>query len=119
MTDPGTEPLAQRNCVPCRGGTPILTRDAAERLRAEVPDWMLEDDARRIERRFGFKTFAAAYAFVSRVAAVAEEEGHHPDISFGWGYASVSLQTHVIGGLHANDFIVAAKIDRLLAAPSP
>lgn len=114
MSDPGTEPLAQRACVPCRGGVPILTRDAAERLLIEVPDWALEDEARRIERRFRFKTFAAAFAFVGRVAALAEKEGHHPDINFGWGYATISLQTHVIGGLHANDFIVAARIDVLL-----
>lgn len=118
MSDPGTGPLAQRICVPCRGGVPILTREAAERLRAEVPDWTLEDEAHRIERRFRFKGFGAAFAFVSRVAAIAEEEGHHPDISFGWGYATVTLQTKVIGGLHVNDFIVAAKIDGLFGTPS-
>ena len=115
MSDPGTEPLARRACVPCRGGVPVLTREAAERLHIEVPDWTLEDEARRIERRFRFNTFEAAFAFVSRVADIAENQGHHPDISFGWGYATVSLQTHVIGGLHANDFIVAAKIDALLS----
>lgn len=114
MSDPETEPLVQRACVPCRGGVP-MTREAAERLRTEVPGWTLEDDARRIERRFRFKTFAAAFAFVGRVAGLADEEGHHPDIGFGWGYATISLQTHVIGGLHANDFIVAAKVDALLS----
>ena len=72
--------------------------------------------AGRIERTFRFKNFAQAFAFVQRVADLAEAEGHHPDICFGWGYATVSLQTQKIKGLHENDFIMAAKLDRMADA---
>jgi 4a-hydroxytetrahydrobiopterin dehydratase len=105
--------LARKTCTPCRGGIPPLTREEAEALRAQAPEWALLDDARRIERRFEFEDFAAAFAFVTRVAELAEEEGHHPDITFGWGYAVVLLYTHKIKGLHENDFIMAAKIDEI------
>ena len=73
----------------------------------------MSDDKRRIERTFKFKNFAEAFAFVTGVADLAEAEGHHPDISFGWGYVTVSLQTKKIRGLHENDFIMAAKLDRV------
>ncbi len=110
-----TGSLAARECVPCRKGSARLTPEQAERLAREVPDWSFRDEATRIERRYGFTDFAAAFAFVSRVAAVAEAAGHHPDIAFGWGYARLSLHTHAIGGLHENDFILAARCDRALA----
>jgi len=84
-----------------------------EPLRAQAPDWLLEDDARRIERSFKFKDFREALAFVDKVGALAEKEGHHPDIHFGWGHATVSLQTKKIKGLHENDFIMATKVDRV------
>lgn len=105
--------LAEKSCTPCRGGVPPLTREEAEQLRAQAPEWGLLDDARRIERTFRFGNFREALAFVQRVGELAEAEGHHPDVSFGWGYATVSLRTKKIKGLHENDFIVAAKIDRL------
>jgi 4a-hydroxytetrahydrobiopterin dehydratase len=105
--------LAQKSCTPCRGGVPPLTLEEAERLRAEAPEWQLLDDAHRIERAFRFKNFREALTFVERVGELAEAEGHHPDLSFGWGYATVSLRTKKIKGLHENDFIMAAKIDRL------
>lgn len=105
------EELRTRSCIPCRGGALPLGAVQAEALLAQLSGWTLEDDAHRIARRFTFRTFAAAYAFVTRVAKLAEAEGHHPDITFGWGYADISLQTHVIKGLHENDFILAAKID--------
>ncbi|HJQ84760.1 MAG TPA: 4a-hydroxytetrahydrobiopterin dehydratase [Candidatus Binatia bacterium] len=105
--------LAGKQCVPCRGGIPPLGRPEAERLLAETPAWSLDDGATRIERSFRFPDFAAALAFVNRVGALAEAEDHHPDISFGWGYCRIVLQTHKIKGLHENDFILAAKIDRL------
>ena len=110
-----TGSLAARECVPCRKGSARLTPEQAERLAREVPDWSFRDEATRIERRYGFTDFAAAFAFVSRVAAVAEAAGHHPDVAFGWGYARLSLHTHAIGGLHENDFILAARCDRALA----
>ena len=108
-----TAPLAAKSCTPCRGGIPPLTPDEAGRHHGETPHWDLRDDARRIERTFRFANFAEAFAFVRQVAELAEAEGHHPDVSFGWGYATVSLQTKKIKGLHENDFIMAAKIDRI------
>jgi 4a-hydroxytetrahydrobiopterin dehydratase len=103
--------LEQRHCTPCRGGVPPLGEAAAARYLVDLPDWQLADDAKRISRDFRFKNFAQALAFVNEVGAIAEGEGHHPDVSFGWGYASITLQTHKIDGLHENDFILAAKID--------
>ena len=111
-----TETLAEKTCTPCRGGIPPLTRDEALRLREQAADWELRDDVRRIERTFRFRNFREALAFVQRVGELAENEGHHPDISFGWGYATVSLSTKKIKGLHENDFIMASKIDRMLGS---
>ena len=78
----------------------------------QTPAWAIHDDSRRIERTFRFKNFAEAFAFVQQAAELAEAEGHHPDVCFGWGYATVSLQTKKIKGLHENDFIMAAKLDQ-------
>lgn len=108
-----TTALVDKTCVPCRGGIPPLPRAAAQSLLAQAPDWELLDEATRIERTFRFPNFAAALSFVKQVGELAETEGHHPDIRFGWGYATISLQTKKIKGLHENDFIMAAKIDRL------
>jgi 4a-hydroxytetrahydrobiopterin dehydratase len=110
-----TETLAQKTCTPCRGGIPPLTRDEAEKLRAQTPDWKLADDGRRIERTFRFDNFRLSLAFVQQAGELAVAEGHHPDISFGWGYATVLLSTKKIKGLHENDFIMASKIDRMLS----
>jgi len=107
--------LAEKSCTPCRGGIPPLTREEAAEYHTQAPDWELRDQATRIERTFRFKNFAEAFGFVEQAAALAEEEGHHPDISFGWGYATVSLRTKKIKGLHENDFIMAAKLDRIAA----
>jgi 4a-hydroxytetrahydrobiopterin dehydratase len=106
--------LTEKTCTPCRGGIPPLSRDEAEALRSKnTPDWRLEDVARRMERGFAFNNFQQALDFVDKVGALAESEGHHPDIHFGWGYATISLQTKKIMGLHENDFIMAAKIDSI------
>jgi len=105
--------LAQKQCTPCRGGIPPMDEATARSYLADRPDWQLSADAKRIERTFRFKNFADALAFVNEVGIVAEGEGHHPDIHFGWGYTTISLQTHKIDGLHENDFILAAKIDSL------
>ena len=107
------EPLIAKVCTPCQGGIPPMSPDEAERHRAQTPEWSLMEGARRIERRFRFMNYAEAFDFVRRVSELAEAEGHHPDISFGWGYCTVSLHTHKINGLHENDFIMAAKIDQL------
>lgn len=105
--------LHHRRCTPCRGGVAPLGIEGVAVFLARLPDWKAVDEARHIERRFGFADFKMALDFVNRVGVIAEDEGHHPDIRFGWGYAEFSLQTHKIGGLHENDFILAARINRL------
>jgi 4a-hydroxytetrahydrobiopterin dehydratase len=110
-----TDTLVSKTCTPCRGGIPPLTRKLAEVFRTQTPDWQLRDEAHRIERSFGVSNFREALSFIQEVGELAEAEGHHPDITFGWGNATVSLQTKKIKGLHENDFIMATKIDRIFA----
>lgn len=107
--------LAEKSCTPCRGGIPALTQEEAASYRMQAPDWELLDGAKRIERAYRFKNFREAFAFAERAAVLAETEGHHPEIRFGWGYATISLHTKKIKGLHENDFIMAAKLDRIAA----
>ena len=107
-----SEILAEKTCTPCRGGIPPLTRDEAQRLQAQAPNWELADDAHRIDRTFRFRNFRELLTFVQEIGELAETEGHHPEISFGWGYATVSLSTKKIKGLHENDFISTASIER-------
>ncbi|HEV8340432.1 MAG TPA: 4a-hydroxytetrahydrobiopterin dehydratase [bacterium] len=117
--------LASRHCVPCEGGTPPLGREAAERLRLQTPDWVFEEDGKAVRRQFKLKDFKDAIAFVNAVAEVAEAEDHHPDIFIRYKQVTFTLSTHAIGGLSENDFILAAKIDRLYqeryagASPAP
>jgi 4a-hydroxytetrahydrobiopterin dehydratase len=108
--------LADKTCTPCRGGVPPLTPEEAEGYRAQAPEWVLRDETTRIERTYRFKNFAEAFAFVDEAGKLAETEVHHPDISFGWGYATISLRTKKIKGLHENDFIMAVKLDQIAAA---
>ncbi len=108
--------IHQMTCAPCKGGTPPLSADEAAGLAGAVPEWELADGATRLARQFKFRDFAQALAFVNAMGAIAEEQGHHPDICFGWGYARVTLYTHKIAGLHENDFIMAAKFDRAFGA---
>ena len=105
--------LTEKTCVPCRGGIAPLTPGAAEELLSQTPGWALINGATKIERRFAFGEFAEALEFAERVGALAETEGHHPDIRFGWGYCEVLFYTHKIKGLHENDFIMAAKVNAL------
>lgn len=86
--------------------------DEIETLRKEVPEWEVKD-WHELTRRFTFKNFAEALVFVNKVGALAGSEGHHPDISFGWGYVEIHTLTHAVLGLTENDFILAAKIDAL------
>ena len=109
-----SEGLAEKRCTPCRGGIAPLTEPAARALSAGAPGWRLEEGATRLHRRFEFGDFIEAMKFVNRVAEVAEQEGHHPDIAIHWNAVDLTLWTHKIGGLHENDFIVAAKVNRLL-----
>jgi 4a-hydroxytetrahydrobiopterin dehydratase len=92
-----------------------LSRDEADYFYEQAPDWTLLDQAARLERTYRFKNFREAFAFVERAAALAETESHHPDIGFGWGFATISLRTKKIKGPHENDFIMAAKLDRIAA----
>ena len=79
--------LESKQCVPCKGGIPPLTKEEAEKFLAQVPEWLMSEDVHHIEREFKFKNFVEAQRFVNRVGELAEQEGHHPDITFGWGYA--------------------------------
>ena len=109
MTD-----LAAKTCVPCRGGTPPLRGEELYELRRQVPEWEVVEE-HHLHRSFGFKNFREAWGFVDGVGRLAEEQGHHPEISFGWGYAAFTVYTHKIDGLTESDFILAAKIDALHA----
>src|SRR6266496_4058306 len=109
--------LDAKSCVPCRGGIPPLEESEARRLLADTPGWRLEENTTRLARRFEFEDFKKAIEFVNRVAEIAEQEGHHPDIAIHYNQVDLTLWTHKIGGLHENDFILAAKIDKLLEEP--
>ena len=105
--------LAEQKCVPCQGGIPPLPRPQAERYLAQTPGWSLDPDGTKVRRKFNFPDFVSSLAFVNKVGDLAEEQGHHPDICMGWGYAEVVFYTHKIGGLHENDFVMAAKLNAL------
>ena len=106
--------LAKKRCIPCENGAEAYTPDVAGEMMKELSkDWLLVDDAHLLVKEFRFADFAQAMVFANKVAAIAEEEGHHPDLAIGWGTVSVELTTHAIGGLSENDFILAAKIDRI------
>lgn len=107
--------LASRTCVPCQGGTPPLAPDQARAMLAGLDGWTLSEDGTTITRRLTFKGFAKAVQTANVAAWAGDREGHHPDIRFGWGYCEVSYTTHEAGGLTENDFICAAKLDRILA----
>lgn len=105
--------LLDKKCVPCEGGMPPLTPAEIEPLMKEISGWSMID-TKQIEKEYVFKNFKQAVAFINKVAAIAEAEGHHPDILLhGWKKVKIMLSTHAIGGLSENDFIVAAKIDSI------
>ena len=106
--------LSEKKCVPCEGGIAALTKAEAEKLRAKLAaDWKLADDAKSIRRELRFKDFYRAMSFANAVAHVANIEDHHPDLEVGWGYVRILYSTHAVKGLTENDFICAAKIDRI------
>jgi len=106
--------LTERKCVPCEGGIPALTRAEAEALMPQLaPDWKLAPDASCIERAYSFKDFFRAMSFVNAVAHVANVEDHHPDLEVNYGRCRVRWNTHAVKGLSENDFICAAKLDRI------
>lgn len=101
------------HCVPCHSGEPGLSKAEIEKKLASVPGWALSQEGRAISKRWTFKNYAEALSFVQRVSSLAEEEGHHPDIAFGWGYAEITFTTHATGGLHENDFVMAGLVEAL------
>ncbi|HJT89070.1 MAG TPA: 4a-hydroxytetrahydrobiopterin dehydratase [Bryobacteraceae bacterium] len=108
--------LAEKHCVPCRGGVPPLKGAELEKLRAQVPGWQVENE-HHLYKEFTFPDFVTALDFVNRAGAIAEQEGHHPDIYLSWGKAGVKIWTHKIDGLTESDFILAAKIDQMQETP--
>ena len=108
-------PLAERHCEACKPGTPTLAADRIDKLLQDVPGWTVADAEGHLEliRSYRFKGFMPGVELVNEIARLAEEEGHHPDLQLSYGVLRVSLWTHVAGGLTDNDFILAAKIDRL------
>jgi 4a-hydroxytetrahydrobiopterin dehydratase len=108
--------LADRTCVPCRGGVPSLKGANLAELHGQLADpaqWKIIDE-HHLVRAFKFPDFKSALAFVNRVGEVAEEQGHHPDILLGWGKVEITTWTHAVNGLTESDFILAAKIDQLI-----
>lgn len=108
MTD-----LTQQSCKPCEGGIPGLNREEAETLMKKLTGWELSLDASEIQQTFRFKDFHQTMDFVNKVAEIAHEEDHHPDLVVGYNRCEIHYRTHAIGGLSDNDFICAAKIDAL------
>lgn len=118
MKNASIQQLAQRRCEPCKGDIPPMhPADVVDWL-LYVPGWDQTDDYTRITKEYSFRNFASALAFVNAIGVAAEEEGHHPDLSFGWGYVKVSWTTHKIKGLSEGDFIMAARTE-LLAQGAP
>jgi 4a-hydroxytetrahydrobiopterin dehydratase len=114
MKTPIEGELLAKKCVPCEGGVPKLSRGEAEALLAGAPGWSIDDKAERISRSWTAKNFMAGIDFFSKVAALAEAEGHHPDLHLE-GYRNLKIVnwTHAVGGLTENDFILAAKINQV------
>ena len=104
--------LAERQCVPCRGGVPPLAGEEIEKLLAQLEEWQVTNE-HHLLKTYRFKDFRESLQFVNRLGELAEAQGHHPDICFGWGKAEVTIWTHKIDGLTESDFVLAAKIDEL------
>ena len=112
MTD-----LADKKCIPCEGGIPNFNITEIHKYLKMVDGWKVESDENKIYyliKQFKFKNFKESQEFVNKVGEIAENEGHHPDIWFGWGYAKIKIFTHAIKGLHESDFILAAKVDKII-----
>ena len=108
--------LYQKNCIPCRGGVPPFDITEIHKYLKKVDGWYVkkkEGEVYFLERKFTFKNFSESQKFVNQVGDIAEKEAHHPDIIFGWGYATIQIFTHKIKGLVESDFILAAKINRI------
>ena len=109
--------LHEKSCVPCRGGVPPFDISEIHKYLKKIDGWNVKKDKSEsyfIEKEFKFKNFLESQNFINKVGEIAEQEGHHPDIWFGWGYAKIKIFTHSIKGLHESDFILAAKVDKLV-----
>ena len=107
--------LLDKKCVPCEGGIASLDLQEIHKYQKKVDGWEVKQNEKKIyflEKNFKFKNFLESQKFINKVGEISEQEGHHPDILFGWGYAKISITTHAIEGLSENDFILAAKIDQ-------
>jgi 4a-hydroxytetrahydrobiopterin dehydratase len=106
--------LSERHCKPCEGGVAAYTAaQAQDALKQLLPDWQLIEDSKALRREFSFRDFYRTMSFVNAVAHIANIEDHHPDLEVGYNHCRIRYSTHAIGGLSENDFICAAKIDRL------
>ena len=115
MTDKSD--LHDKNCIPCKGGIPAFEISEIHKYLKKVDGWDVkksEEETYFLEKKFNFDNFVKSQKFVNKVGDIAEKEGHHPDIWFGWGYAKIKIFTHAISGLHESDFVLAAKIDKIL-----
>ena len=111
--------LLNKKCVPCEGGVVPFDISEIHKYQKKVDGWSLiknQEEIFFLEKEFKFKDFLESQNFVNKVGKISEEEGHHPDIMFGWGYAKIKITTHAIKGLSENDFILAAKIDKIINA---
>jgi 4a-hydroxytetrahydrobiopterin dehydratase len=108
-----TDPLAKRRCIPCEGGIPKLDEDGANQLLRQLNGNWSVVEGHHLQRDYHFEDFVTALAFVNQVGALAEENGHHPDLFLAWGKVGVTIWTHAVDGLTESDFILAAKIDEL------
>jgi 4a-hydroxytetrahydrobiopterin dehydratase len=108
--------LADKKCIPCEGGVSPFDINEIHKYLKKVDGWDVKSDAEKsyyLTKEFKFKNFIESQNFVNKAGNIAEDEGHHPDISFGWGYCKIKIFTHAIKGLAESDFILAAKIDKL------
>ncbi|HEX9581864.1 MAG TPA: 4a-hydroxytetrahydrobiopterin dehydratase [Gemmatimonadales bacterium] len=110
--------LAAKSCVPCRGGVPPLQDDVIAFLLQQLGGGWRAVGSHHLEKDYRFKDFAEALAFTNRVGAIAEEQGHHPDIYLAWGTVGLKIWTHKINGLTESDFVLAAKADQALEQPT-
>ena len=111
--------LIKKKCVPCEGGVVAFDISEIHKYQKKVDGWDISKDNNKnffLNKRFNFNNFLESQKFINKVGEISEDEGHHPDISFGWGYAEIKITTHAIEGLSENDFILAAKIDQLTNA---
>ena len=109
--------LLKKKCLPCEGGVPALDISEIHKYQKKIDGWEVKSDEKKIyflEKGFKFKNFLNSQKFINEVSKISENEGHHPDILFGWGYAKIKITTHAIEGLSENDFILAAKIDQII-----